>query len=41
MESHVIYESPEVEVLEIVTEGILCDSTESDNESLYEFDGIW
>ena len=35
-----LYESPEVEILEILTEGILCGSDNS-NETLEENEGIW
>jgi hypothetical protein len=35
-----LYESPEVEILEILPEGILCGSDNS-NETLEENEGIW
>lgn len=35
------YKSPEIGILEIQGEGLLCSSTERGNEPFEENDGIW
>lgn len=41
MKLDTVYESPEIYIVEIQGEGLLCSSTEYSNESLDENEGIW
>lgn len=36
-----LYESPEMEIIETLTEGVLCASNDNANEMLEENEGIW
>ena len=41
MKTDTVYESPEIDTIEILGEGFFCSSTEYSNESLDENEGIW
>ena len=41
MKTDTVYESPEIYIIEIQGEGLLCSSTEYSNESLDENEGNW
>ena len=41
MKIYAVYESPEIYIIEIQGEGLLCSSTEYSNESLGENEGTW